>query len=145
MEEVTKDWEEVKKIASSAFNQSVQISLHAAYFAEAVREVEGFSEWRYMHEMGHIEFMTDLVKYAPVMLDAEQSAAKVVDFNYPGVFEYEVSAYFGEWFAKETMRLGGTPQSADVLARIKSEVVGFFAQGEGAPVRSELEAAIVLK
>jgi hypothetical protein len=79
---------------------------------------------------GCIELVDALVSYVPFTNQLCEAAAIASDGNYPGVFNYEVSSYFGTWFGEYIIEHGGDePPKIEAYAWLVKEIGIFFTQG----------------
>lgn len=60
---------------------------------------------------GCLELHTELSQYAPFILDVLESVGE--DQGFPGVFHYEVTEEFGEWFAGMIVEHDGAPPAEE--------------------------------
>ena len=92
-------------------------ALEAGATADELYEVWG---------MGAIELHQELCNYA---LLSEEIHDLMPNKDFPGVYDYEVSEPFGEWFAEQLIRTGNAPEYAAAKRELVEHVVEFFAQG----------------
>lgn len=61
-------------------------------------------------------------------IDAEAQKYVALEFDYPGVFDYEVSAPFGRWCGEQYGQ-HQQPTDTEAIQKIKQLVKNFFTQG----------------
>jgi hypothetical protein len=76
---------------------------------------------------GWCETVEDISKYAEFITTHAQRFVDL-EFDYPGVFDYEVSAPFGRWFGEQLIA-GTWPSVTQAHEKIKELVMRFFTQG----------------
>lgn len=106
--------------------------LHAAYMASEFEMALGQSastsrgSTLQLADIGHIELMSELVRYVEPMEDMVNIAYGIVG-DYPGVFDYEVSGPFGLWFhGRIRDNDGQVPAWQDGLTFLRWQVSDFF-------------------
>ena len=78
---------------------------------------------------GCIELVDALVSYVPLAIKLCDAGAIACDGCYPGVFDYEVSSYFGKWFGEYILEHGDEPPKIEAYAWLVKEIGVFFTQG----------------
>jgi hypothetical protein len=73
---------------------------------------------------GHIAMVTDLQPFADLVGAYVEAKIANPDFNFPGVFEYEVTEELGKWYADNP---DSTPD--EFAAELHRQGDAFFAQG----------------
>ena len=91
---------------------------------------------------GCIELVDALVSYVPFTTTLCDAGALANDGAFPGVFDYEVSGYFGQWFGKYILEHGDEPPKLEAYAWLVKEVAAFFSQGTTDEQALDIKAAI---
>lgn len=76
--------------------------------------------------MGHLELVQELAEYAVL---SEQWIMEAKPQDFPGVYDYEVSEPFGEWFTDFVLTSEGNvvPSKAEGTAKLRELFDAFFA------------------
>ena len=80
------------------------------------------------HSIGAVEFASEVTKFAKL---AEELCALCVDkygYEFPGVFDYEVSAPFGNWYRDYVILHGMLPCDTEAALHLNCEVHAFFTE-----------------
>lgn len=117
---------------------SPQSEIHAAFMVIGMRHADQV-DLLPLSDIGQLELINNLCKYAAILADMEQVAAATVG-GYPGVFEYEVSDPFGAWYG-EALITHAEPTEAEAIAHIRTLVIAFFADDDLSD-RADLIAAL---
>lgn len=91
---------------------------------------------------GCIELVDSLVSYVPLATRLCETTALACDGNYPGVFDYEVSSCFGQWYGEHILKHGNEPSQLKANAWLIRHIGEFFAQGMTADESVHVQAAI---
>ncbi len=102
----------------------------AAFFMEGLHTVKaGYEEIiRAYREGGCIELVSELSRYAElseIFIEALNSGTE----GFPGVYDYEVSIYFGAWFGEYILEHGQTPPTQIAGDKLRNMILEFFLQG----------------
>lgn len=118
------------------------IAVTAAFFMDGIHEF-GFNRVieAAAGRMGCIEWVEELCSYAEYTCRLAQAGGEALG-DFPGVFDYEVSTYFGKWFGEQLEALGDVPTKAQCRTWILNDVEKFFSQG-GALIDSDKEKLAV--
>lgn len=103
--------------------------LTAAFFMEGLHEARpgGYDAVIKAWDKGCIELVDALVSHVPLTIQLCEYGAVASGGNYPGVFDYEVSAPFGKWFGEYILEHGGDePSQKEAQAWLVKAVDGFF-------------------
>lgn len=76
-------------------------------------------------EGGQIEMVDALTNYAPLIATVFDNETR----DFIGVFHYEVTEAFGDWFIKSLAATGELPDSLVGIKKIGEFVEAFFSQG----------------
>jgi hypothetical protein len=83
---------------------------------------------------GCLELCLEVTQYAELseaILHAVTDSGE--EYEFPGVYDYDVSEPFGSWFRKEIERLeGSAPEKRDAARALGDAVFEFFAQDDSA-------------
>ena len=109
----------------------------AAFFIEGLHDARADHTVKSSYDVlletwgkGCIELVDALVSYVPFTNLLCEAAAIACDGAYPGVFDYEVSSYFGAWFGEYILEHGGDePPKIEAYAWLVKEIGTFFTQG----------------
>ena len=107
--------------------------LTAAFFMEGLHKVKpgGYDAVITAWGKGCIDLVDALVSYVPFTIQLCNYGAIASGGNYPGVFDYEVSARFGKWFGGYILKHGGkAPSQKEAEAWLVKEVNAFFKLGQ---------------
>lgn len=114
--------------------------MHAAYFMDGMSEsAQQLYDWRERTNTGHVDMVSELAVHAVLLAELEEKAAEVVGGIYSGVFDYEVSEFFGKWFALQCITNDSMPTDEEVRQYLAAETYSFFSQG---PVDDETRAQL---
>lgn len=100
------------------------MNITAAHFMAGLIGV-GFDDCLAAWGQGAIEMIAELVSHVPYATNL----CKQYD-EYPGVFDYEVSEYFGAYFGKYLIDCFRAPSKTECEAWLKHAVAEFFNQGK---------------
>lgn len=95
-----------------------------AFLCEGLHDV-GYDEVLAAWDQGCLELQYEVCRYAPYI---ETKVQEHQDF--PGVFDYEVTVPFGQWFGQQVIaERGSAPTSVACKAMIDQLCAEFFAEG----------------
>lgn len=118
----------------------IAIAMHASFFAEGLRACgKGLSE--ISEDFGAVDLVAEIAVHAEYLEELAELATSVPGIEYPGVIDYEVSDFFGQWFATQTMANGHVPSFNTCREWLKAETLQFFSQGASKEEAEKLEAA----
>jgi hypothetical protein len=105
-------------------------AVHAAFFMEGLIMYNGLIKCVDAWDNGAIELVSELTSYT----DCLQDMLRVVNefdpnIEWPGVFDYEVSSYFGKWFGKQVIANSDVPSKAVAEKWLAEDILVFFAKG----------------
>jgi len=102
--------------------------LTAAFFMEGLRDVKpGYMALLERWNQGAIELVNALVGYVPFTNHLSETVGKTQE-SWPGVFDYEVSSCFGNWFGEYIMEHGDQPPQKEAHEYLVKEIQAFFSQ-----------------
>jgi hypothetical protein len=90
---------------------------------------------------GGLELVMEYAPYGTLLDNICQAAATVLEEGFPGVFDYEVSEPFGDYFAHYVITNRVTPTRGECLRRIRILSEEFFEQAPQ-PDHAMIRAAI---
>jgi hypothetical protein len=96
----------------------------AAFFMEGLRELD-YQKVLDTWGCGCLELVYEMCQYAPLTEQLLQAAGEK---DFLGIFDYEVSAPFGEWFGKYILSTGGAPDKRAASVWLVTETYNFFTQ-----------------
>ncbi len=82
-------------------------------------------------DQGAVELHLEICHYALVAEVACKFASTECDYEYCGVYEYEVAEPFGEWFIEFLFSTGEAPNKAQATDRLLRMTAEFFTQRGG--------------
>lgn len=100
---------------------------------DAKHRIEGPNS-RYNYDMyqvwdqGGVELHLEVVQYAVLAEEYCDYVAEQCSMDFPGVFDYEVSEPFGEWFTEYLFETGEAPSKAVATHQLILMISGFFTQ-----------------
>lgn len=107
------------------------IALTAAFMMEGLRDCDYKNVIdAYSDDGGLIELVREILMYVPELVDIIEEQIEQRQYGFPGVFEYEVTSYFGKWFGDYLLDVGTIPTRTECMEWIENETKQFFAQGE---------------
>lgn len=92
----------------------------------AIYMAEGMSvsdEIREAWCQGELELMMELSEYA---IMSEEILRDMNPEDYPGVYDYEVSTNFGDWFGKYIVEHKGAPTTLIAEEKLRNLIKGWF-------------------
>lgn len=110
-------------------------AMYGAFMMEGMRDRcyrldphNGYEDMLHRWAQGCWELINEMVQYADHF---DKCASIYINQNYdfPGVFEYEVVNEFGDWFADYVLKHGHAPIAVEAKAHIATLVEQFFKQG----------------
>ncbi len=104
------------------------IAITAVFLMDGLRN-HHMSELVDIWGQGYLELGQEIAQYAEFITVMGEEAAGEMDNNYPGVFEYEVTANFGKWFGEFIIENRKAPEMLDVCGKLKDLLVNFFSRG----------------
>lgn len=110
--------ENAKIMEASTTAAFMMKGLHSAGYDQCITEALG---------MGRIETVQEMVVYVPMIMEV-LDAAECGEFEFPGVFDYEVSSPFGRWFGKQLIERGEVPSRKEAVDRLSKKMSAFFNQ-----------------
>lgn len=122
-----------------------QAAITAAFLMEGLHDADYERVIKaYQEHGGAIELVDAVMAWVPA-IDALRAAAEAVRVEYPGVFEYEVSATFGHWIGDTIIDDGDLPDRAHAMGILIDTVESFFRVRDdrdlGRRLRASLDAA----
>ncbi len=115
---------------------SKNVACIGAFMMEGLRDLAGIEGITYREILeawgdGCLEMVQAMTEHAP-LVEVLYTEALNGDTDFPGVFDYEVSAMFGRWFGKRIYHNAetGIPTDAECEAKVRELVAAFFGQGE---------------
>jgi hypothetical protein len=104
--------------------------LTAAFFMEGLHDAKpgGYDAVIHAWNRGCLEMVDALVIYVPFTIQLCDEAAIANDGDFPGVFDYEVSSSFGQWFGEYILEHGDEPPHDVAQAWLSQAVSAFFRQ-----------------
>lgn len=78
---------------------------------------------------GYIELVDALTSYVPLTIKLCEAAAFEFNGVYPGVFDYEVSSSFGQWFGEHILKHGDEPAPENAQLWLAIHIRKFFSPG----------------
>ncbi len=100
----------------------------AAFLMEGLHDA-GYDKCIEVWGQGCIELVSELMYYAPKLVGLCESCAEVIAFDFPGVFDYEVSSPFGNWFGNQIIETSQAPSRDTAHSVMRDMVLSFFKQG----------------
>ena len=85
-------------------------------------------------DQGGIELHMEICKYAELAEKACMFILAEGTYEFPGVYDYEVSEPFGEYFANHLFTYGMAPTEIEAADQLLKETARFFTQCEDDPV-----------
>lgn len=79
-------------------------------------------------DSGAVELHSQLAQYAIASEKLVDLLTTQFNFDFPGVYDYEVSEPFGTWFAEHVFEHADTPSTKDGLDCLIKLVISFFSQ-----------------
>lgn len=77
---------------------------------------------------GAVELHSRLAQYAIASEKLVDLLTSKCNFDFPGVYDYEVSEPFGTWFAEHVFEHSDTPTTEVGLSKLIEMVIDFFSQ-----------------
>jgi hypothetical protein len=107
--------------------QHEDTAVTAAFVMEGMRS-EAYMRAIQAYGHGALEMVQEVMECVPVLLALRQAVDESLSENdsYPGVYDYEVSASMGAWFATEIAERHAMPGRAEVIAEAKRLTRDFF-------------------
>ena len=90
---------------------------------------------------GAFELVQELVGYAAFAEHLVSAISVAGKFDFPGVYDYEVSSLFGKWFGLHIIEHGQAPHQTEAEGWLVQATRDFFLQGESTD-RGRIEAVI---
>ncbi len=112
----------------------------AAFLMEGLHDA-GYDKCIEAWGQGGIELVSELVSYAPKLVGLCESCAESIAYNLPGVFDYEVSSSFGNWFGIQIIETGQAPSKDNAHSVMREMVLAFFKQDANEMEVASLENA----
>lgn len=82
-------------------------------------------------DKGCVELYEELGQYAERCNELFHTKFAANDYNAPGVYDYEVSCEFGEWFGRYILANNGdAPTSSEAISKLEELADQFFKQAE---------------
>jgi len=79
-------------------------------------------------DKGGIELHLELAQYAEISEKLVEFITQQCEFDFPGVYDYEVSEPFGAWFTEYLFEHGDTPSKFNAVEKLIELAVEFFTQ-----------------
>lgn len=95
-------------------------------------------------DQGCFELVSAMVEYAPYAERLVAAAMEVNDNDFPGIFDYEVSAPFGKWFGDVVLLTKSEPSVEGCHCFLLNETIKFFTRGahETVDARNKMQAVL---
>jgi len=89
-----------------------------------------FHEFKQAEGLGEVEAITEVATWAIWLLANVEGALAdgTYDRDLPGVFDYEVSEPFGQWYARTIRRTGNAPTRTECADHLETLARDFFTQ-----------------
>ena len=100
----------------------------AAFLMEGLHDA-GYDKCIEAWGQGCIELVSELMSYAPHLVGLCESCGESIAYDFPGVFDYEVSSSFGNWFGNQIIETGQAPSWDEAHSVMREMVLAFFKQG----------------
>ena len=102
-----------------------------AFIMEGVRDTEDYLAVLSAWNLGAIALVEDVTQYASLIWAMAQTGGEITG-DFPGVYDYEVSAPFGKWFAEHILDTldHSAPTSKQCTSWVKEAALEFFLQVE---------------
>lgn len=113
----------------------------AAFLMEGLHDA-GYDKCIEAWGKGGIELVSELVSYTPNLVNLCESCGAIVGHNFPGVFDYEVSSSFGDWFGNQIIETGQAPSKELAHSVMRELVLDFFKQGVTEIEQAALDRAL---
>lgn len=94
---------------------------------------------------GGIELHLELAQYAEFSEKLVDFITTQCSFDFPGVYDYEVSEPFGAWFAEYLFEHGDTPSKFNAVEKLTELAIEFFTQHPQPGAMSPLQLAFAIK
>lgn len=118
-----------------------QTAITAAFVMEGLHKDHGYYALLQAWDKGAIELVSAVMEYVPI-IHRLRSVAEAVVGEYPGVFEYEVSAPFGHWLGDTIAEEGDMPEQGHAVAILTDLVESFFRRDADADLSRRLHQAL---
>lgn len=99
---------------------------HRTFGPDRVSTRDLYTVW----DKGAIALHFELCRYAELSEKIANFIQGEGEYDFPGVYDYEVSEPFGVWFAAQLFANGDAPAFVDAKTRLLRESAKFFTQGE---------------
>lgn len=99
----------------------------AAFLMEGLHDA-GYDKCIEAWDKGCIELVSELAAYAPEIVRLCNAFAEIIGYEFPGVFDYEVSSSFGAWFGKQIIATGLAPSKESAHSELQKLMLSFFMQ-----------------
>lgn len=129
------DEENAARIVAAVNLHVPNVATTAMFLMEGMKDAEdrnkaqGSSRSSYLENHGYIETVSELAAYAEFS-ERLVLALPEQDYGWPGVYDYEVSSEFGDWWFTHVLENGEPPTTAEGQAEFKRRFDEFFAQGQ---------------
>lgn len=125
--EKAKEMQNIKKEATmEGANGAVQCAMH---MTDGLVSGNDLKQVLAVWDRGCIELFQELGQYADLCEQCYQEGYTKYGGDFPGVFDYEVSYEFGQWYGKTILEEGGAPSRIEAEAKLRELTVAFFTQG----------------
>lgn len=101
----------------------------SAFMMEGLHDA-GYSAVLAAWDQGCFELVSTMVEYAPFAERLVDASLPITGGEFPGVFDYEVTAPFGKWFGGTVLSTKTAPPADDCREWLRQAVFDFFAQAD---------------
>ena len=123
--------------------QTAAAAVHAAFFMEGLIVHAGLLNCVEAWDSGCIELVSNMTEYTDCVQDMLRAVNEYnPNVEYPGVFDYEVSSYFGKWFGEHVIVNSDVPSTKLAEEWITKEIIAFFSQAMSKHESVELAAVL---